>query len=109
MTASHRALMHSLLSWPPAGMDTVFHCASAAVTTSNSANKALMSSVNITGTHNVIEGCVWGGVHRLIYTSTSSVVFQGRDLNNVDETAPYAARPMDYYTQTKVLTMSITS
>lgn len=84
------------------GMDVVFHCASAAVTTSNSANKALMSSVNITGTHNVIEGCVWGGVHRLIYTSTSSVVFQGRDLNNVDETAPYAARPMDYYTQTKI-------
>ena len=87
-------------------MDIVFHCASAAVTTSNSANKSLMSSVNITGTHNVIEGCVWGGVHRLVYTSTSSVVFQGRDLNNVDETAPYAARPMDYYTQTKVLKIS---
>ncbi len=31
-----------------------------------------------------------------------SVVFDGRDLVGVDETTPYTARPMDYYTQTKV-------
>jgi sterol-4alpha-carboxylate 3-dehydrogenase (decarboxylating) len=29
-------------------------------------------------------------------------VFDGSDLVGVDETAPYTARPMDYYTQTKV-------
>lgn len=29
-------------------------------------------------------------------------MFDGRDLVGVDESAPYTARPMDYYTQTKV-------
>lgn len=42
------------------------------------------------------------GVARLVYTSSASVVFDGRDLINVNEDAPYAARPIDYYTETKV-------
>ena len=37
-----------------------------------------------------------------MYTSSASVVFEGHDLNDVDESAPYASKPMDYYTQTKV-------
>ena len=41
------------------------------------------------------------GVVRLVYTSSASVVFDGRDLINVNEDAPYAAKPIDYYTQTK--------
>lgn len=30
-------------------------------------------------------------------------MFDGRTLSNVDETHPYAVKPMDYYTQTKVI------
>ena len=41
------------------------------------------------------------GVAKLVYTSSASVVFDGRDLVNVNEDAPYAARPIDYYTETK--------
>ena len=85
-----------------AGMDVVFHCATAAPTAANAANKALMSSVNVTGTENIIAACVEHKVPKLIYTSTASVVFEGSDLIGVDETAPYARRPMDYYTKTKV-------
>lgn len=41
------------------------------------------------------------GIAKLVYTSSASVVFDGRDLVNVDEDAPYAAKPIDYYTETK--------
>jgi len=49
-----------------------------------------------------LQACQLEKVPRLVYTSSASVVFDGRDLNNVDESAPYAVKPLDYYTQTKV-------
>jgi sterol-4alpha-carboxylate 3-dehydrogenase (decarboxylating) len=84
------------------GMDVVFHVATAAPTAANAHNEALMRAVNIDGTQNMVDGCVAGGVQTLIYTSSASVVFDGHDLHKVDEAAPYAARPMDYYTHTKI-------
>lgn len=36
-----------------------------------------------------------------VYTSSASVVFEGKHLHNVDEAQPYAKKPMDYYTHTK--------
>ena len=36
-------------------------------------------------------------------TSSASVVYEGKDIMNGDETLPYAANAMDYYTETKVL------
>lgn len=51
---------------------------------------------------NVVDGCVAAGVPVLVYTSSASVVFEGRDLSGVDESTPYAARPMDFYTGTKI-------
>ncbi|CAK0781998.1 hypothetical protein CVIRNUC_005526 [Coccomyxa viridis] len=86
-----------------AGCDTVFHCATAAPAAANTANKKLMHDVNVRGTENIIAACESQGVARLVYTSSASVVFDGRDLINVNEDAPYAARPIDYYTETKVL------
>lgn len=62
-----------------------------------------MSAVNVDGTRHVIDACVASGtVKRLIYTSSASVVFEGKHLYNVNESQPYAAKPMDYYTQTKI-------
>jgi sterol-4alpha-carboxylate 3-dehydrogenase (decarboxylating) len=83
-------------------MDVVFHVATAAPTASNAYNQDLMRTVNIDGTRNVVAACVAAGVTRLVFTSSSSVVFDGSDLNGVDESRPYAARPMDYYTHTKI-------
>lgn len=91
----------------PAGVDVVFHCATAQLVGVNSKNENLMYSVNVTGTANVIDACVKHKVPRLVYTSTASVVFEGKSLVNVDETHPYATKPMDFYTSTKVGTQYI--
>lgn len=85
-----------------AGADVVFHVATASPTGANAYNHALMRGVNVDGTRNVIEACVAGGVRTLIYTSSASVVFDGRDLFMVNEDTPYAARPLDFYTTTKI-------
>ena len=39
----------------------------------------------------------------LVLTSSASVVYEGLDIKNGTESLPYAAKPMDYYTQTKIL------
>ena len=36
-------------------------------------------------------------------TSSASVVYEGTDIENGTEDLPYASKPMDYYTQTKLL------
>mmetsp|Transcript_23832 Transcript_23832/g.60755 ORF Transcript_23832/g.60755 Transcript_23832/m.60755 type:complete len:359 (-) Transcript_23832:274-1350(-) len=85
------------------GVDVVFHVATAAPTGQNALNNQLMHSVNVDGTANVIKACAINGVTKLVYTSSSSVVFEGKDLINVDESHPYAKKPMDYYVHTKIL------
>lgn len=84
------------------GVDVVFHTATASPTGANAYNKALMESVNVDGTQNVIDSCISNRVCALVYTSSASVVFQGRDLMMVNEDTPYAARPLDFYTVTKI-------
>ena len=42
-------------------------------------------------------------LQRLVLTSSASVVYEGKDIENGTEDLPYAAKPMDYYTQTKIL------
>lgn len=55
--------------------------------------------VNVEGTRNVIAACLEAGVARLIYTSSPSVVYNGGDLRNVDESAPFCtAAPCAYPT-----------
>ncbi|KDD75434.1 3-beta hydroxysteroid dehydrogenase/isomerase [Helicosporidium sp. ATCC 50920] len=84
-----------------AGKEVVFHCATAAPTASNSLNRELMRGVNVGGTQNVIDACRACGVGRLVFTSSASVVFDGSSLRGADESAPYAAKPLDFYTATK--------
>ncbi|XP_077002314.1 sterol-4-alpha-carboxylate 3-dehydrogenase, decarboxylating [Tamandua tetradactyla] len=82
------------------GVSTVFHCASPPP---SSDNKELFYRVNYIGTKNVIETCKEAGVQKLILTSSASVVFEGVDIKNGTEDLPYAMRPIDYYTETKIL------
>ncbi|XP_008325531.1 sterol-4-alpha-carboxylate 3-dehydrogenase, decarboxylating [Cynoglossus semilaevis] len=77
----------------------VFHCASPAP---GSDNRELFERVNILGTRTVIEACVEAGVQKLVLTSSASVVFEGTDIKNGREDLPYAKKPIDYYTQTKI-------
>ena len=82
----------------------VFHCASVAPSAEDATNKALAHAVNVLGTQHVITACVQQRVPKLVFTSSASVVFDGSDLLNVDESAPYAKKALDYYTCTKVTT-----
>jgi 2-alkyl-3-oxoalkanoate reductase len=58
---------------------------------------------NVLGTKNVISGCTHEGVTRLVFTSSPSVTFAGRDQCGVDESAPYPRRWLAHYPHTKAL------
>ena len=56
---------------------------------------------NVVGTSNVIAACREHRVSRLVYTSSPSVVFDGRDMEGVDESVPYPIRFAAHYPKTK--------
>jgi len=60
-------------------------------------------AVNVGGTANVVAGCRRHGVSRLVFVSSPSVVFDGRDQTNVTEAAPYPARHLAVYSHSKKL------
>ena len=58
---------------------------------------------NVRGTRNVLAACRDQGVNRLVYTSSPSVVFDGRSMEGVDESTPYPQRHHSHYSATKAL------
>ncbi|MGD9289419.1 MAG: NAD-dependent epimerase/dehydratase family protein [Desulfobacterales bacterium] len=58
---------------------------------------------NVIGTQNVIDGCTRNNVANLVYTSTPSVVFDGTDIQGVNESAPYPVKFNAFYPQTKAM------
>jgi len=60
-------------------------------------------ATNVVGTQNVIEACRASGVGRLVFTSSPSVTFDGRDQCGVDESAPYPSRWLAHYPHSKAL------
>jgi nucleoside-diphosphate-sugar epimerase len=58
---------------------------------------------NVLGTRAVLEGCRAHGVKHLIYTSTPSVVYNGRDLAGVDESLPLTTDCPSPYPLTKAI------
>jgi nucleoside-diphosphate-sugar epimerase len=58
---------------------------------------------NVNGTRHVIDACIKRGVTKLIYTSTPSVVFNGEDEENINESTPYPSRFFNAYQETKAL------
>jgi len=82
------------------GVDTVFHVAALAGIWGKRED---YYKVNVKGTENVITACIKNKVSSLIYTSTPSVVFNGADIVNGDETLPYAKYPLCHYAKSKVV------
>ncbi|ROS01636.1 3beta-hydroxy-delta5-steroid dehydrogenase/steroid delta-isomerase [Sinobacterium caligoides] len=90
------------------GVDTVFH---AAGVISMSGHAELVSEedrrcwrVNVEGTDRLLSACQRAGVSRFVYTSSNSVVFDGRAIVDGDETLPYASRPgLDIYSRSKMM------
>jgi nucleoside-diphosphate-sugar epimerase len=80
------------------GCDVVFHAAAKAGYWGRYAD---YEHSNVGGTQNVVSACRAHGVKRLVYTSSPSVVFNGRDMEGVDESAPYATRFASPYAATK--------
>ena len=58
---------------------------------------------NVLGTQNIIQACLTHGIRRLVYTSSPSVVFDGRDMAGVDERVPYPEHYHAWYPQTKAM------
>jgi nucleoside-diphosphate-sugar epimerase len=83
-----------------AGIDCVFHAAAIA---SLWGPWKTFYGINVVGTQNVIAGCRSAGVERLVYTSSPSVTFAGRDQCGIDESAPSPARWLAHYPHTKAL------
>jgi nucleoside-diphosphate-sugar epimerase len=56
---------------------------------------------NVIGTSNVIKACQQQQIGRLIYTSSPSVIFDGSDLEGIDESVSYPDHFLSWYPQTK--------
>jgi len=82
------------------GYDTVFHVAAKAGIWGS---KHEFEETNVIGTRNVLGACFANSVKSLVYTSTPSVVFDGKDINGLDESLPYAKRFLCYYASSKAV------
>ena len=80
------------------GCDVVFHCAAIA---GIAGPPEEYRRINVEGTERVVEACRRHGVPRLVHTSTPSVVFDGKDMEGADESAPIPAHHDADYPATK--------
>ena len=58
---------------------------------------------NVIGTRNVIAACKRHNISRLVYTGSPSVVFNGTDMEGVDESVPYPEKFHAHYPKTKAM------
>lgn len=82
------------------GVDVVFHTAAKAGVWGAEDD---FFRTNVIGTRNVVSGCLKHRVPVLVHTSSPSVVFDGRDMEGVDETVPYPERYHAAYPRTKAM------
>lgn len=83
-----------------AGIETIFHTAARVGTWGNYAD---FFRPNVLGTRALLDGCRAHRVQHLVYTSTPSVVYNGRDLAGADESLPLAAHCPSPYPLTKAI------
>lgn len=82
------------------GADTVFHNASIVHTRRNRQHDVW--SVNLDGTRVVLKACQDHGVPRLVYVSSASAVYEGRDIRDGDEGLPYSRVSQAPYADSKI-------
>jgi len=85
------------------GCDMVFHVASKAGVWGD---KASYFIPNVNGTEHVISACHEHNIQHLIYTSTPSVTFSGKDESGIDESQPYAEQFLNFYGLSKAIAES---
>jgi nucleoside-diphosphate-sugar epimerase len=82
------------------GVTTVFHVAAKVGVWGRAQD---FFRTNVLGTRALLEGCRAAGVQRLVYTSTPSVVYNGRDLAGADESLPLTSDCPSPYPLTKAI------
>ena len=80
------------------GCDAIFHTAAKAGVWGAAQD---YERINIRGTEHVLTACRTLQIPRLIYTSSPSVVYAGRDEAGIDESTPYPATYLTHYPRTK--------
>lgn len=83
-----------------AGMDTIIHNASIVHTKHN--QEDVVWAVNYNGTLNIIEACQQHKIPKLVYISSASAVYEGKDIENGDETLPYSSISQAPYADSKI-------
>jgi nucleoside-diphosphate-sugar epimerase len=82
------------------GCDIVFHIAAKAGVGGRYRD---YYRANVLGTANVLAACRHHGITRLVYTSSPSVVFDGRDMAGANESVPYPNHFDAAYPKTKAI------
>jgi 2-alkyl-3-oxoalkanoate reductase len=80
------------------GCDVVFHVAAKAGVWGNYAD---YYQANVVATKNILEACRIHNVNYLVYTSTPSVVFDGKNEEGINESVPYVKNFFNAYQRTK--------
>ncbi|MBF0573341.1 MAG: NAD-dependent epimerase/dehydratase family protein [Desulfamplus sp.] len=86
------------------GIDMIFHVAAKAGV---SGRWKEYFEANVIGTENVVKTCLKNGINRLVHTSSPSVVFDGNDMEGVDESVPYPDAYHAPYPETKAMAEQI--
>jgi nucleoside-diphosphate-sugar epimerase len=82
------------------GCDVIFHVAAKAGVWGDYDD---YYQCNVSGTKNIIDACKAHNIHKLIYTSSPSIVFAGEDEEKINESTPYAEHFLTAYQKTKAL------
>jgi sterol-4alpha-carboxylate 3-dehydrogenase (decarboxylating) len=82
------------------GVDTIIHNASIVHTKRN--KQDVVWAVNLGGTENMLEAAQKQGVPRFVYISSGSVVYEGKDIENGDESLPYSSVSQAPYADSKI-------
>jgi nucleoside-diphosphate-sugar epimerase len=82
------------------GADVIFHNASVVHTAQNMQD--FVWKVNLGGTQNLMNAAEAHGVERFVYVSSGSVVYEGRDIENGDESLAYSAVSQAPYADSKI-------
>lgn len=82
------------------GMDAVFHVAAKAGVWGSWES---FYEPNVVGTRNVVEACKAMNIGRLVYTSTPSVVFNGKPIRGGGQEMPYGKNWLCHYAHTKAI------
>lgn len=80
------------------GVDAVIH---AAAFVEEWGTREQFWEANVVGTTQLLAAAKGAGVKRFVHVGTEAAVFEGRDLEGIDEAQPYPARQRYLYSETK--------